>query len=107
MAGKKTIAYGFVIPAEAKRNGEISSVPNSAGIVGGVIILLSLLLAVSVKATAQEFLYHQALMNHNINTSSHTPSRGGHGIPLTKEPASAELWLQLKKMNFLKPCPFK
>lgn len=55
---------------------------------------------------------YNALIDHNINASLHTFPQGGHGIRLTENPGSTELWLPLlhlwmKEMNFLKPLPFK
>ena len=57
-------------------------------------------------------LYYNALMDNNINASLHTFPQGGHGIRITENPGSTELWLPLlqswlKEMNFLKPIPFK
>lgn len=57
-------------------------------------------------------LYYDALINHGINASLHTFPQGGHGIRLTENPGSTELWLPLlhlwmKEMNFLIPLPFK
>lgn len=57
-------------------------------------------------------LYYNALIDHNINASLHTFPQGGHGIRVTENPGSTELWLPLlhawmKEMNFLVPIPFK
>lgn len=57
-------------------------------------------------------LYYNALMANKINASLHTFPQGGHGIRLTENPGSTELWLPLlqlwmKEMNFLTPIPFK
>ncbi len=57
-------------------------------------------------------LYYNALIENNVNASLHTFPQGGHGIRVTENPGSTELWLPLlqswlKEMNFLKPIPFK
>ncbi|WP_114790030.1 alpha/beta hydrolase [Niabella yanshanensis] len=57
-------------------------------------------------------LYYNALIDHHVNASLHTFPQGGHGIRVTENPGSTELWLPLlqswlKEMNFLKPIPFK
>lgn len=57
-------------------------------------------------------LYYNALVENNVNASLHTFPQGGHGIRVTENPGSTELWLPLlqswlKEMNFLKPIPFK
>lgn len=57
-------------------------------------------------------LYYYALIDNNVNASLHTFPQGGHGIRVTENPGSTELWLPLlqswlKEMNFLKPIPFK
>ncbi|MCH5715703.1 alpha/beta hydrolase [Niabella hibiscisoli] len=57
-------------------------------------------------------LYYNALIDNSVNASLHTFPQGGHGIRVTENPGSTELWLPLlqswlKEMNFLKPIPFK
>ncbi|HTG56383.1 MAG TPA: alpha/beta hydrolase [Niabella sp.] len=57
-------------------------------------------------------LYYNALIDNHVNASIHTFPQGGHGIRVTENPGSTELWLPLlqswlKEMNFLKPIPFK
>ncbi|GAB3015894.1 hypothetical protein GCM10027051_19950 [Niabella terrae] len=57
-------------------------------------------------------LYYQALIDHGVAASLHSFPQGGHGIRLTENPGSTELWLPLlhawlKEMNFLNPLPFK
>ncbi len=57
-------------------------------------------------------MYYNALVDHNINASLHVFPQGSHGIRLTENPGSTELWLPLlhswmKEMNFLTPIPFK
>lgn len=57
-------------------------------------------------------LYYNKLIDNNVNASLHTFPQGGHGIRVTENPGSTELWLPLlqswlKEMNFLKPIPFK
>lgn len=57
-------------------------------------------------------LYYNALIDNHVNASLHTFPQGGHGIRVTENPGSTELWLPLlqswlKEMNFLKPIPFK
>lgn len=57
-------------------------------------------------------LYYNALIAQGINASYHTFPQGGHGIRVTENPGSTELWLPLlhswlKEMNFLTPLPFR
>jgi len=57
-------------------------------------------------------LYYNALIDHGIEVSYHAFPQGGHGIRITENPGSTELWLPLlqlwmKEMKVLTPIPFK
>lgn len=57
-------------------------------------------------------LFYNALLDKNINASIHIFPQGGHGIRITDNPGSTDLWLDLLKLwlketGFVKPIPFK
>ncbi|RYY48127.1 MAG: alpha/beta hydrolase [Chitinophagaceae bacterium] len=56
-------------------------------------------------------LFYNALIDKNVNASFHSFPQGGHGIRMTDNPGSTNLWLELmeawlKEMKFVVPVPF-
>ena len=57
-------------------------------------------------------LFYNALLDKKVNASLHIFPQGGHGIRITENPGSTNLWLELmrlwmKETGFLTPVPFK
>ena len=57
-------------------------------------------------------LFYNALLDNKVNASLHIFPQGGHGIRITENPGSTNLWLELmrlwmKETGFLTPVPFK
>lgn len=57
-------------------------------------------------------LFYNALLDNKVNASLHIFPQGGHGIRITENPGSTNLWLELmrlwmKESGFLIPVPFK
>ena len=57
-------------------------------------------------------LFYNALLDQKVNASLHIFPQGGHGIRLSDNPGSTDLWLSLLKLwlketGFVTPLPFK
>jgi acetyl esterase/lipase len=57
-------------------------------------------------------LFYNALLDNKVNASLHIFPQGGHGIRITENPGSTNLWIELmrlwmKETGFLIPVPFK